>query len=133
MKRRYSREYALEVLYANELNPQTEKINSEIYKKLSNSGKQFAENLINSVRENNEEIDLLIKKHIKKWSINQLNVVDKNILRIAIAEMPFLKDEKQEKNVIFNEAIEIAKIYGGKNSFKFINGILESVSGDING
>ena len=39
MKRRYSREYALEVLYANELNPQTEKINSEIYKKLSNSGK----------------------------------------------------------------------------------------------
>lgn len=133
MKRRYSREYALEVLYANELNPQTEKINSEIYKKLSNSGKQFAENLINSVRENNEEIDLLIKKHIKKWSINQLNVVDKNILRIAIAEMFFLKDEKQEKNVIFNEAIEIAKIYGGKNSFKFINGILESVSGDING
>lgn len=132
MKRRYSREYALEVLYANELNPQTEKINSEIYKKLSDSGKQFAENLINSVRENNEEIDLLIKKHIKKWSINQLNVVDKNILRIAIAEMLFLKDEKQEKNVIFNEAIEIAKIYGGKNSFKFINGILESVSGDIN-
>lgn len=133
MKRRYSREYALEVLYANELNPQTEKINSEIYKKLSDSGKQFAENLINSVRENNEEIDLLIKKYIKKWSINQLNVVDKNILRIAIAEMLFLKDEKQEKNVIFNEAIEIAKIYGGKNSFKFINGILESVSGDING
>lgn len=133
MKRRYSREYALEVLYANELNPQTEKINSEIYKKLSDSGKQFAESLINSVRENNEEIDLLIKKHIKKWSINQLNVVDKNILRIAIAEMLFLKYEKQEKNVIFNEAIEIAKIYGGKNSFKFINGILESVSGDING
>ena len=133
MKRRYSREYALEVLYANELNPQTEKINSEIYKKLSDSGKQFAESLINSVRENNEEIDLLIKKKIKKWSINQLNVVDKNILRIAIAEMLFLKDEKQEKNVIFNEAIEIAKIYGGKNSFKFINGILESVSGDING
>lgn len=133
MKRRYSREYALEVLYANELNPQTGKINSEIYKKLSDSGKQFAESLINSVRENNEEIDLLIKKHIKKWSINQLNVVDKNILRIAIAEMLFLKDEKQEKNVIFNEAIEIAKIYGGKNSFKFINGILESVSGDING
>jgi hypothetical protein len=133
MKRRYSREYALEVLYANELNPQTEKINSEIYKKLSDSGKQFAESLINSVRENNEEIDLLIKKYIKKWSINQLNVVDKNILRIAIAEMLFLKDEKQEKNVIFNEAIEIAKIYGGKNSFKFINGILESVSGDING
>ena len=56
MKRRYSREYALEVLYANELNPQTEKINSEIYKKLSDSGKQFAESLINSVRENNEEI-----------------------------------------------------------------------------
>lgn len=133
MKRRYSREYALEVLYANELNPQTEKINSEIYKNLSDSGKQFAESLINSVRENNEEIDLLIKKYIKKWSINQLNVVDKNILRIAIAEMLFLKDEKQEKNVIFNEAIEIAKIYGGKNSFKFINGILESVSGDING
>lgn len=133
MKRRYSREYALEVLYANELNPQTEKINSEIYKKLSDSGKQFAESLINSVRENNEEIDLLIKKYIKKWSINQLNVVDKNILRIAIAEILFLKDEKQEKNVIFNEAIEIAKIYGGKNSFKFINGILESVSGDING
>lgn len=133
MKRRYSREYALEVLYANELNPQTGKINSEIYKKLSDSGKQFAESLINSVRENNEEIDLLIKKHIKKWSINQLNVVDKNILRIAIAEILFLKDEKQEKNVIFNEAIEIAKIYGGKNSFKFINGILESVSGDING
>lgn len=133
MKRRYSREYALEVLYAEELNPDTEKIESEVYGKLSELGKQFANNLITIVKNNNEEIDELIKKHLKKWSIDQMNIVDKNILRIAIAELKFLKDQEIDKGVIFNEAIEIAKTYGGDRSFKFVNGILESVSGDVNG
>lgn len=133
MKRRYSREYALEVLYAEELNPDTEKIESEVYGKLSELGKQFANNLITVVKNNNEEIDELIKKHLKKWSIDQMNIVDKNILRIAIAELKFLKDQEIDKGVIFNEAIEIAKTYGGDRSFKFVNGILESVSGDVNG
>lgn len=133
MKRRYSREYALEVLYAEEINPETEVIRSGIYEKLSERGKVFSESIINSVKENREEIDKLIKKHLKKWSIDQMNVVDKNILRIAISEMKFLASVETDKKVIFNEAIEIAKTYGGERSFKFVNGILESVSGDING
>lgn len=66
----------------------------------------------------------------KKWSLSQLNIVDKNILRIAIAEFNYTYEDKADRKVIINEAVELAKVYGGENSYRFINGILSAVTGE---
>lgn len=76
-----------------------------------------------------DEIDGEIVRFLKKWSLSQLNIVDKNILRIAIAEFNYTYEDKADRKVIINEAVELAKAYGGENSYRFINGILSAVTG----
>ena len=67
-----------------------------------------------------------IKAYLKKnWSLTQLNVVDKNILRLAVAEFYHSGEDRPDKKVIINEAIELAKTYGGEGSYRFINGLLD--------
>ena len=62
-----------------------------------------------------------------------INERDKNILRIAIAEFNYTYEDKADRKVIINEAVELAKAYGGENSYRFINGILSAVTGEKNG
>ena len=122
MSRKRAREYALQVLYSQELNPDSEPIDAELLK-LTEKDKEFADALIAAVK-GHEELDPTIPSHLKNWSLQQLNVVDKNILRLAIAEYNFMED-KSDKKVIMNEAIEMAKTFGGENSYRFINGLLD--------
>ena len=67
----------------------------------------------------------MISAHVTNWSLSQLNLVDKNILRLALAEFPFMGDEAEDRNQIINEAVEMAKVYGGESSYRFINGVLD--------
>lgn len=125
MSRRSAREYALQVLYSWELNPDTEPIDSSALK-LSDKDKAFADALIKSVAEH-KEIDELIGSHLQNWSLSQLNVVDKNILKLAAAEYFYMQDLRSDRNVIINEAVEMGKLYGGDSSYRFINGVLNQV------
>lgn len=75
--------------------------------------------------ENLEKIDTLIEDHLEGWTINRLSKVDKEILRIAVYEFLFREDIPKEVSI--NEAVEIAKNFGGNNSSKFVNGILGSI------
>ena len=86
--------------------------------------------LVNGVIQNKERIDLNIKKFAPAWPIEQIPVVDRNILRLAIFEI--LLDNKVSVKVSINEAVELAKTFGSDNSSKFINGVLGSVSGLVN-
>ena len=122
MSRKRAREYALQVLYSQELNPESEPIDADLLK-LTDKDKEFADALIAAVK-NHEDVDATITSYLKNWSLQQLNVVDKNILRLAIAEYNFL-DDKSDKKVIVNEAVEMAKTFGGENSYRFINGLLD--------
>lgn len=122
MSRKRAREYALQVLYSQELNPDSEPIDADLLK-LTEKDKAFSDALIASVK-NHASIDETISQHLKNWSLHQLNVVDKNILRLAIAEYYFM-EEKSDKKVIMNEAIELAKTFGGDQSYRFINGLLD--------
>lgn len=122
MSRKRAREYALQVLYSQELNPDSEPIDADLLK-LTEKDKAFSDALIASVK-NHTGIDETISQHLKNWSLQQLNVVDKNILRLAIAEYYFM-EEKRDKKVIMNEAIELAKTFGGDQSYRFINGLLD--------
>ncbi len=69
-----------------------------------------------------EEIDLLVANAAPEWPIDQISVIDKSILRLSAFEL--LHDEDIPPKVAINEAVEIAKTFGGENSSKFINGVL---------
>lgn len=133
MSRSKAREHALKVLYAKEINPNTAEISADISDALSEKGKSFSDFLVEQVQLHLDEIDGEIVRFLKKWSLSQLNIVDKNILRIAIAEFNYTYEDKADRKVIINEAVELAKVYGGENSYRFINGILSSVTGEKNG
>ena len=125
MSRSSAREYALMVVYSNDVNPESSEIIPDTEESLSEKDRLFANLLVSSVSENLATIDKNIAKYLKNWYINQLNIVDKSILRLAIAEFTYSEDSS-EKKIIINEAVELAKKYGGENSYRFINGILNA-------
>jgi N utilization substance protein B len=88
--------------------------------------KEFAAELVAGVRENHDRIDEIIEETAPAFPIDQLAAIDRNILRLAIYEIVI--DNKVPMRAAINEAIELAKQFGGDNSPKFINGVLGSVS-----
>jgi N utilization substance protein B len=85
----------------------------------------FVNSLIEGVINHLEEIDKYIIKHATEWPLNQITVVDRNILRIGVYELVF--DPSIPARVAINEAIEIAKTFGGASSGKFVNGVLGAI------
>ena len=88
--------------------------------------KEFSDFLVNGVAKNRDFIDSVISKYAKNWEIKRMAVIDRNILRLATFELLFA--EEIPPNVSINEAIDIAKRYGDKDSGKFVNGILDKIS-----
>jgi len=86
----------------------------------------FARELVSGVIQNKEKIDQHIKQFAPAWPVEQIPIVDRNILRLAIFEI--LLDNSVPVKVAINEAVELAKMFGGDNSSKFVNGVLGSVS-----
>lgn len=89
----------------------------------------FVEETARGVIEHLEEIDAVLAKYATNWPLDHITLIDRNILRIGIFELYF-NDHIPEK-VAINEAIEIAKTYGGPSSGKFVNGILGAMYKDI--
>lgn len=87
--------------------------------------KELCMNILKGVKERKAEIDQLIIEFAPQWPISQMKLVDLQILRMAILE-GFLTDMTPPK-VAIDEAIEIAKIFGGENSDKFVNGVLGAI------
>lgn len=90
--------------------------------------KQYAIDLISCIRNNKEEIDLLIDSLMTDWTVNRLTQIDANILRLAVAEMKFFQ---QDHKIAINEAVEIAKQYSDDDGYRFINGVLRKVSNKL--
>lgn len=89
----------------------------------------FADPLIRGAIEHRDESDTLIRKFSRNWDIPRIAAVDRNILRLAIYEM--LHREDIPPVVSINEAVDIAKRFSTQDSGKFINGILDSVKGEL--
>jgi len=85
----------------------------------------FVKNLIKGVVANLKEIDGMIIKYATEWPLDQITIVDRNILRIGIYELSLAGDIPPK--VAINEAIEIAKTFGGESSGKFVNGVLGAI------
>ncbi len=95
----------------------------------TNPGYPFASQLVRGVVENGPELDELISRHAKDWSIERMPVIDRNLLRMALFEMLHLEDIPGP--VAINEAVELAKIYSTEDSSRFVNGLLGSVSAEL--
>ena len=87
----------------------------------------FVWKIAKGVIENIKEIDDIIKRVAPEWPLNQIAIVDRNVLRIGLYELLHADRNEVPPKVAINEAIEIAKNYGGQNSPKFINGVLGTV------
>lgn len=87
----------------------------------------FAWRIVKGVIEHLKEIDGLIKRVAPEWPLNQIAIIDRNVLRIGLYELMYADRNEVPPKVAINEAIEIAKNYGGQNSPKFINGVLGTV------
>ena len=128
-KRHKARTIALQALYevdavARKPEAVTERLLGEAG--LSEENDEFVRELVNGTMKHRAEIDRHIQKHAPAWPVNQIALIDRNILRLAIFEILF--DNKVPVKVAINEAVELAKIFGSESSAKFVNGVLGSVS-----
>jgi len=127
--RRKARVLALQALY--EVDSVGHEAEEAVTRLLANEGVSeesgaFTRELVSGVIHNKEKIDHNIQSFAPAWPIEQIPVVDRNILRLAIFEILF--DDKAPVKVAINEAVELAKRFGTGNSPKFVNGVLGSVS-----
>ena len=114
-KREYSEDLAIETMFND--NP-----------RLTKKNLAYIESSVKGTRARLEEIDAIIAANLKQgWQLSRIMAVDRNILRLAVYEMKFA-ESALAKNIIINEAVELAKRYGTDDSSRFVNGILESIS-----
>jgi N utilization substance protein B len=132
--RRESRELALQLLYALDMNPVDTEEGLRLSRENSRSApgvRPFAEELVAGVMANRLELDRKIAEKSKNWAISRMAKVDLNILRLALFELMFRNDIP--RNVTINEAIEVAKKFGSEESPAFINGMLDEMAADFPG
>ena len=133
--RHLARTLAMQTLFAWDFNEQTgDNLKEIIAENFLNFAPDFddngfVENTVFGVVKNIKTIDAHIVKYATEWPLDQITVIDRNILRIGVYEM--LLDESIPPRVAINEAIEIAKNYGGESSGKFVNGVLGAIYNNL--
>lgn len=131
MKRRRAREFALQFLYAfdtQQEDPSLETILGRFssLEDQSHMDLPYLHKLVEEFLAHHEEIDAAIESHSENWRLERMPRVDRNILRVAAAEILYVKDITL--NIAIDEALEIAKRFGTEESAPFINGILDSIA-----
>ncbi len=131
-KRREGREAALQLLYSHETQPDLADHGLEDFWSMRNAEpavRKHAEGLYRGYLANQAAIDDRLAAALVNFSLSRLAAVDRNILRIAIFEI--FHDEKVPPVVSLNEAVDIAKRFGGEDSGGFINGVLDRLLKDV--
>jgi len=90
----------------------------------------YARLLAATAADRSEEFDALIQKHAANWEVKRMAAVDRNILRLAIAELIISADDVPYK-VVIDESVEIAKEYGSDESGRFVNGVVDAIHTDL--
>lgn len=127
--RRRARRITLEILYEVDIaeHPPEDVIARRLQEQpMESAGVAFTEQLVLGVIQHRADMDLLIAEYAPEWPLDQMAVIDRNILRMAIYE--FLIDSSTPVKVAINEAVELAKLYGADSAPRFINGVLGSLA-----
>ena len=131
-KRREGREAAIQFLYQQDIHgDHTSDLGTDFwaFRETKPSVREFAENLITGVNQQLAGVDARIVKYVENFGIERLAAVDRNILRLAIYEMFHCMETPPV--VAINEAIEIARKFGGEDSSRFVNGVLDKIKGEL--
>ena len=127
--RRRSRILALQALY--EIDTTHHPVRTVLDQRLAedplpDEGEAFARELITGVMQHQAELDELIQRYAPEWPVDQMAVVDRNVLRIAIYE--FYISKMTPVKVAINEAVELAKLFGSDSAPRFVNGVLGTLA-----
>ncbi len=129
--RRKARIVALQTLYETDCSiHKPEEVSARLLreKPLPKEAAEFSQTLVTGVLQNSQDIDNVIRKFAPAFPIDQIAIIDRTILRLAIFEVLF--DNRVPVKAAINEAVELAKSFGGDTSSRFINGVLGSVAAD---
>lgn len=127
-RRSRAREVVLQVLYQEDLNPASSPELAERFLRIRLPGDEqllaFAQSLVSGVRAARPEIDTLLASKADNWSLTRMAATDRNILRLATYE---ILHTETPRAVAINEAVELAKRFGARQSAQFVNGILDRI------
>ena len=134
--RHLSRSIAMQSLYEWDFSGKKEDLKKIVEKNIKEFGpgledESFIWQLITGVVKYLPQIDKIIEKAAPEWPIEQITIVDRNVLRIGLYELLYANKTEVPPKVAINEAIELAKSFGGESSGKFINGVLGTVYKEV--
>lgn len=133
MGRRELREHIFKLLFMSDFND-GEEMNDQLamyfdgLEILKENDQKYMQSKYENIKAHLDEIDALLNEKSKGWKTSRMSKVDLSILRLAVYEMKF--DEDVPVRVAINEAVEIAKAFGGDTSASFVNGILGKIAKD---
>jgi N utilization substance protein B len=131
--RRKSRELTMQMLFQGDLGKQSpEQVRKLFWASVEDVDAEtrgFAEDLYRIATTRDEEIDKLIEAHAQNWRIERMPVVDRNLIRAAVAEM--LGFPNTPSAIIINESLEIGRRYAAPESIHFLNGVLDAIARDL--
>lgn len=132
-RRRKAREVALQFLYQLDLHSEDDPTPhaDEFWSRhpVDPDTRLFADALVRGAKQNQAKADELIRLYVEHWDLERMAVVDRNLLRLAIYELMWA--ENVPAKVVINEAIEIAKKFGTRESSRFINGVLDRIHKEL--
>src|SRR6202789_2572372 len=131
--RRKARELAMQMLFQGDLGKQKPAEVQTLFwgsrEDVDDETRGFADDIHRLAAEREDEVEPLIQKHAQTWRLERMPVVDRNLLRAAVAEM--LGYPKTPAAVIINETLEIARRYAAPESLNFLNGVLDAVGREL--
>ncbi|WP_433974106.1 transcription antitermination factor NusB [Tunturiibacter lichenicola] len=131
--RRKSRELTMQMLFQGDLGKQSpEQVRKLFWASVEDVDAEtrgFAEDLYRIATTRDEEIDKLIEAHAQNWRLERMPVVDRNLIRAAVAEM--LGFPNTPSAIIINESLEIGRRYAAPESIHFLNGVLDAIARDL--
>jgi N utilization substance protein B len=131
--RRKSRELAMQMLFQGDLGKQKPEEVEQLFwdsrEDVDEETRGFADDLHRLATQREEEVDGLIQKHAQNWRLERMPVVDRNLLRTAVAEM--IGYPKTPAAVVINETLEIARRYAAPESIHFLNGVLDAIGREL--
>lgn len=143
--RREAREWAVQMLFQLELNPNMELSAEEIFKQFwegqirvngenpdvrpSQNIRKFAEGIVRGVMRNKASIDELLASKLDNWQLERVGNVERSVLRMGIFELLYA-DDKPPVPVVINEAVDVCKFFVNTESARFVNGILDAIAKD---
>ncbi|QNN74427.1 transcription antitermination factor NusB [Vagococcus carniphilus] len=135
LTRHQLREVAFQVIFSMlysedlEVNEAIENVLEHYDEQSSQEVPQYLEVVVTGVKEHQEELDKIIEKHLKRWTVSRIAKTDLVILRLALFEMLYISDIPAK--VSLNEALEIAKTFSDDESRRFVNGVLSSAMNEM--